>query len=149
MADKTIMLACSAGMSTSLLVSKMQNAAKEKGKDYKIFATAASGIQDEIDKEHPDVLLLGPQVQYMEDSVKKITDEAGIPLAVINMQDYGMMNGEHVLETAQELMGDKQSMNDKVKIVNEFDRNGHHFKIGVSADGQVSIYLDIETATTN
>ncbi len=30
MADKTIMLACSAGMSTSLLVSKMQNAAKEK-----------------------------------------------------------------------------------------------------------------------
>ena len=37
MADKTIMLACSAGMSTSLLVSKMQNAAKEKGKDYKIF----------------------------------------------------------------------------------------------------------------
>lgn len=44
MADKTIMLACSAGMSTSLLVSKMQNAAKEKGKDYKIFATAASGI---------------------------------------------------------------------------------------------------------
>ncbi len=50
--------------------------------------------------------MLGPQVQYMEDSVKKITDEAGIPLAVINMQDYGMMNGEHVLETAQELMGD-------------------------------------------
>lgn len=107
MADKTIMLACSAGMSTSLLVSKMQNAAKEKGKDYKIFTTAASGIQDEIDKEHPDVLMLGPQVQYMEDSVKKITDAAGIPLTVINMQDYGMMNGEHVLETAQELMGDK------------------------------------------
>ena len=51
--------------------------------------------------------MLGPQVQYMEDSVKKITDEAGIPSAVINMQDYGMMNGEHVLETAQELMGDK------------------------------------------
>lgn len=36
-------------------------------------------------------------------------------------------------------------MNDKVKIVNEFDRDGHHFKIGVSADGQVSIYIDDET----
>lgn len=33
-------------------------------------------------------------------------------------------------------------MNDEVKIVNEFDRDDHHFKIGVSADGQVSIYLD-------
>ncbi len=36
-------------------------------------------------------------------------------------------------------------MTDEVKIVNEFDRNSHHFKIGVSADGQVSIYLDNET----
>lgn len=36
-------------------------------------------------------------------------------------------------------------MNDEVKIVNEFDRDGHHFKIGVSADSQVSVYLDDET----
>ena len=32
-------------------------------------------------------------------------------------------------------------MTDEVKIVNEFDRNGHHFKIGVSADEQVSIQI--------
>lgn len=107
MAEKTIMLACSAGMSTSLLVSKMQNAAKAQGKDYKIFATSASAISDEIAKDKPDVLMLGPQVQYLKDSVKKMTDEAGIPLTVINMQDYGMMNGEHVLASAQELMNDK------------------------------------------
>lgn len=36
-------------------------------------------------------------------------------------------------------------MSDEIKIVNEFDRNGHHFKIGVSADGQVSVYLDDDT----
>ena len=104
MAEKTIMLACAAGMSTSLLVSKMEAAAKAAGKDYKIFATAASGIEDELQKDHPDVLLLGPQVQYMKDSVKKLTDAAGIPLDVINMQDYGMMNGEKALETAENLM---------------------------------------------
>lgn len=39
MAEKIIMLACSAGMSTSLLVSKMEAAAKQDGVDYKIFAT--------------------------------------------------------------------------------------------------------------
>ena len=32
-------------------------------------------------------------------------------------------------------------MNDETKIVNEFDRDGHHFKIGVSADGQVSLSI--------
>lgn len=35
-------------------------------------------------------------------------------------------------------------MADQVKMVKEFDRDGHHFKIGVSADGQVSIYIDNE-----
>ncbi|ADQ61167.1 Hypothetical protein LDBND_1130 [Lactobacillus delbrueckii subsp. bulgaricus ND02] len=36
MATKTIMLNCAAGMSTSLLVKKMQEAAKAQGKDYEI-----------------------------------------------------------------------------------------------------------------
>lgn len=31
MSKSTIMLVCAAGMSTSMLVTKMQNAAKEKG----------------------------------------------------------------------------------------------------------------------
>lgn len=29
-------------------------------------------------------------------------------------------------------------MAEEVKIVNEFDQNNHHFKIGVSADGHPS-----------
>ncbi len=37
MAEKKVMLVCAAGMSTSLLVSKMQKAAKEQGEDVDIF----------------------------------------------------------------------------------------------------------------
>lgn len=37
MAKQTIMLNCSAGMSTSLLVTKMQEAAKEQGIDADIL----------------------------------------------------------------------------------------------------------------
>ena len=37
---KTIMLVCSAGMSTSLLVTKMEAAAKAKGEDVKVFAVS-------------------------------------------------------------------------------------------------------------
>ncbi|AVK64190.1 PTS sugar transporter subunit IIB [Lactobacillus sp. CBA3606] len=108
MAEKIIMLACSAGMSTSLLVSKMEAAAKADGVNYKIFATASSDIDHQLKSEHkPDVLMLGPQISYMADDVKKKTDQAGIPMALINMQDYGMMNGENVLTTAEKLLGDK------------------------------------------
>ena len=38
MTMKTILLVCSAGMSTSLLVTKMEAAAKEQGVEAKIFA---------------------------------------------------------------------------------------------------------------
>lgn len=108
MAEKTIMLACSAGMSTSLLVSKMQAAAKADGVDYKIFATAASDIDHQLGSDtKPDVLLLGPQIGYMANDIKKKTDQVGIPMAMINMQDYGMMNGEAVLTNAEKLLGDK------------------------------------------
>lgn len=108
MAEKIIMLACSAGMSTSLLVSKMEKAAAADGVDYKIFATSAADIDHQLSADpHPDVLLLGPQVRYMANDVKKKTDKVGIPMDIINMSDYGMMNGENVLQAAEKLLGDK------------------------------------------
>ena len=105
MADKTIMLACAAGMSTSMLVKRMQDAAKAEGKDYEIFAKSTSDIDAELASDHkPDVLLLGPQVGYLKNDVKKKTDEAGIPMDVINMMDYGMMKGDKVLAADEAMM---------------------------------------------
>lgn len=105
MADKKIMLACAAGMSTSLLVTKMQEAAKANGKDYEIFAKSTADIDNELEADvKPDVLLLGPQVSYMQKEVKSKTDAAGIPMDVINMMDYGMMKGDKVLAAAEALM---------------------------------------------
>lgn len=102
MAEKTIMLVCAAGMSTSLLVSKMQKAAEAEGVDTEIFATAASDADNKLSEKSPDILMLGPQVRYLEDNFKKKLD---IPVEVIDMQDYGMMNGEKVLKEALSAMG--------------------------------------------
>ena len=41
--------------------------------------------------------MLGPQVRYLEGQFKKDLD---IPVDVINMQDYGLMNGEKVLKAS-------------------------------------------------
>jgi len=101
MAEKTIMLVCAAGMSTSLLVSKMQKAAESDGIDAEIFATAAADADAKLEEKHPDVLMLGPQVRYLEGQFK---GKLSIPVEVINMQDYGMMNGEKVLQEALKLI---------------------------------------------
>lgn len=104
MAEKTIMLVCSAGMSTSLLVSKMQKAAKEKGLDAEIFANSANEADESLANKDIDVLLLGPQVRFMKTQFEKKVEDKGIPVDVINMQDYGMVNGEKVLQAALDLL---------------------------------------------
>lgn len=104
MADKTIMLICAAGLSTSLLVSKMQKSAKEKGIDAEIFANSANEADAILAKKDIDVLLLGPQVRFMKSQFEKKVEGKNIPVDIINMQDYGMVNGEKILQTALDLL---------------------------------------------
>lgn len=106
MSKKTIMLVCSAGMSTSLLVTKMEKAAEDRGLEAEIFAVSASEADINIEKKGVDVLLLGPQVRFMKSQFEQKLADKNIPLEVINMADYGMMNGENVLNQALELMGE-------------------------------------------
>lgn len=100
-----ILLVCSAGMSTSLLVTKMQNAAKDKGIEAKINAIAEADLKNSI--EGVDVLLLGPQVRYMLSKVRTLMEPKGVPVDVINSVDYGTMNGTKVLDQAISLISGK------------------------------------------
>lgn len=104
MADITIMLVCSAGMSTSLLVSKMQKSAESKGLKAEIFANSANEADKTLRSKEVDVLLLGPQVRFMKSQFEKKVVEKNIPVDVIDMRDYGMVNGEKVLQTALDLL---------------------------------------------
>ena len=95
-----IMLCCSAGMSTSLLVRKMVDAAKERNLPVQIDAYGVS----EFDMQFPQyqVVLLGPQVKYM---LKNLTEKAlNIPVQPINAMDYGMQRGDNVLDYALSLI---------------------------------------------
>ncbi|WP_321833134.1 PTS sugar transporter subunit IIB [Clostridium butyricum] len=97
-----IRLFCSAGMSTSLMVNKMKDAAKEKQIEVDIEAFPEGEMEKHIDGI--DLALLGPQVAYTLSKSKKICEPKGIPVAVIPMQDYGMMNGKKVLEFSLNLI---------------------------------------------
>ncbi|TCO76946.1 PTS sugar transporter subunit IIB [Marinisporobacter balticus] len=96
-----ILLCCSAGMSTSLLVQKMKKEAKEMGMDAKIWAVAMSSVQQDI--KSADVLLVGPQIRFKLAELKKLGEAYGIPVEMISPTDYGMMNGKKVIEFALRL----------------------------------------------
>ena len=99
---KKILLVCSAGMSTSLLVSKMRISAKEQGIDCDIHAIAESEV-DEYKKDF-DVLLLGPQIRFLFSKLNSKFGDEGIPVSIISTVDYGTMNGEKVLKHALDLI---------------------------------------------
>lgn len=91
-----IILACAAGMSTSMLVTRMQEAAATQSIPLEIQAVPVSELESNTDGVQ--LILLGPQVSYLEEDV--IKQFPNIPVAVIEMMDYGMMNGEKVLASA-------------------------------------------------
>lgn len=99
----TIRLFCAAGMSTSVLVNKMKDAAKAKGIEVDIEAFPEGQMSKYLDIT--DVALLGPQVGYTLPKAKALCEPKGIPVEVIPMVDYGMMNGAKVLDLALKLAG--------------------------------------------
>ncbi len=98
---KKIMLVCSAGMSTSLLVTKMQKAAESRGYSAEIFAVAESEAKDHTDVH---VALLGPQVRFLKGKLENIFKDYGTPIDIIDTISYGTMNGDKVLDQAISLM---------------------------------------------
>lgn len=89
------------GMSTSLLVNRMKETAETKEIEFQIEAHPVGQIEKY--GEAADDILLGPQVRYELKNVKKMFLDK--PVEIINMQDYGTMNGAKVLDTALKLGG--------------------------------------------
>ena len=90
-----LMLVCNAGMSTSMLVSKIERAAKDQGIELEVAAFPLTQAEKAINDW--DVVMLG--------QLKKATDKT--PIEVIDMKDYGLMNGANVLKKALEIVGNK------------------------------------------
>ena len=100
---KKILLLCDAGMSTSIIVKKMKEAALSKNIEVEIKAVGIGSFEENLD--YYDVFLLGPQVKFRKNELSKIAETKNKKVEVINSMDYGMMKGESILNFAIELIG--------------------------------------------
>ncbi len=99
---KKIILLCAAGMSTSMLVKKMQEAAAADNFECEIAAYPTSEAKEKA--ADADVILLGPQVRFSKGKVQEACP--GVPIDAIDMKIYGRMDGKGALDTARKLMKD-------------------------------------------
>lgn len=100
---KKILLVCNLGMSTSMLVQRMEKAAKEKGIEVEITAVPLQTAEKMIDEW--DIVMLGPQVRHNLKQLQATGTKT--PIEIIDMRDYGLMNGINVLETALKIIDNK------------------------------------------
>ncbi|NBJ68789.1 MULTISPECIES: PTS sugar transporter subunit IIB [Clostridia] len=97
-----IILVCSAGMSTSMLVKKMKETADSRNLEVDIRAIPETQLKNEI--EDLDVVLIGPQVRYLEKKIKAQLEPKGVAVEVIDQMAYGMLQGDKVLDQALALV---------------------------------------------
>jgi len=97
-----VLIVCSWGMSTSLLVDSMLEAAAERNCDLRIEALSAGEYVARVDE--CDVVLIAPQIRHLRKSIEKLAAAAGKPVAMIEPFHYATMNGRAVLEQVLRLL---------------------------------------------
>lgn len=99
---KRFYLFCNAGMSTSLLASRMQKVADANNLPIEIKAFSDAKMADIVSEFNPEVILLGPQVKHIYDKVNERYGSDHV-VSVIDTIDYGNVDGERVLKKALKL----------------------------------------------
>ncbi|MBM6756251.1 PTS sugar transporter subunit IIB [Collinsella tanakaei] len=96
-----VLLVCAAGMSTSMLMKKMEAYAKDNGIDLEIAARSFSELKNPADDGY-DCILIGPQISYQKDKV--VAKAQGLPVDVIPMKDYGRQNCPAIFEQIDKIL---------------------------------------------
>ncbi len=96
--ERKILLVCAGGMSTGILMKKMQKYAAEKGIDLKVDAVSMTAYEESY--KNYEVILLGPQVAYKKEEIAAVTQ---MPIAVIATYDYAIGNVENIMKQVDEI----------------------------------------------
>lgn len=109
MEKRSILLFCDAGMSTSIMVKKMQTVCEDHNMPFAVSAHPIAQAVDLVEKKNPVIVLLGPQVKFMEDKMHKLLDSFDVPIDVIDSSIYGAMNGEEVMKSVIRVLKEKKA----------------------------------------
>ena len=104
-----VLIVCSWGMSTSLLVDSMLAAAVAARCELSVEALSAGEYAERV--EECDVVLIAPQIRHLRKSIEKLAAEVDKPVALIEPFHYATMNGQAVLEQVLHLLASTQEGN--------------------------------------
>ncbi|WP_281366464.1 PTS sugar transporter subunit IIB [Paraliobacillus salinarum] len=88
------MLICANGMSTGLLVKKIEKWAMNNQPDLEVKAYGINSYQENY--ENYDCILIGPQISYKLEEIKGVIGSK--PITVIESVDYALGNVDNIMK---------------------------------------------------
>lgn len=105
-----VLIVCSWGMSTSLLVDSLLAVAQGVRLELQVEALSAGEYAALV--EECDVVLIAPQIRHLRRGIEKLASSLGKPVAMIEPFHYATMNGQAVLEQIMLLISGDQGGNE-------------------------------------
>lgn len=96
---KNILLICSAGITSGMIVKEMQEATDEISTSVKVWSAGVADARDEVEKA--DIVLLSPPAAYLKSTFVELVSE-GIPVKAVPTDLYAKADGLKIIEFALE-----------------------------------------------
>ena len=91
-----ILVCCSTGMSSSIAVKTLREAAKRKGLDYRFLALSIGQI--EMHLSEADIVLIAPQSSMAAERIKTLDAAHGKPVIILTRDEYGSSDTGSILK---------------------------------------------------
>ena len=101
---KKILLICTAGITTGLLVRNVQAEVDAKGLRLQIYSAPAIIAEQAIQTQKIDGLLVGPQSEYEINRLKDFLSYKAVPYKLISREAYETLDGKAVLDEIMKLI---------------------------------------------
>jgi PTS system cellobiose-specific IIB component len=98
-----ILLTCSGGMSSSLVVNALLKEAKARGIEIESKAVGIPEVARELELAQWDGILVAPQVRHQLATIKPFADQKNIPIIAIKPQAYSPLGGKMLMTHLTEM----------------------------------------------
>ncbi|TJX64200.1 PTS sugar transporter subunit IIB [Soehngenia saccharolytica] len=97
---------CSWGATSSALAKKVSDEAKKQELDVVVDAGGTGEFKKNAEKY--DVALLEPQVRHLKKEIETIASKYNIPVDIVDMQAFAVMDGKKILKQIIDLANSKK-----------------------------------------
>lgn len=92
-----VLMVCSGGMSSTIVVKSISDEAKKQGFPLEIEAVGTPQISEEMTRIDYDLLIVAPQVKHRLDYFKEVAEKHNVPVELIPPMGYTPIGGPKVL----------------------------------------------------